>query len=305
MRKRFLIVHNPNAGSGRRRLMRGVLGALEHAGAEVAVQKALSEDSGRAIASEAARTGHYDAIVAAGGDGTIRSVAAGLRGSEIPVGILPLGTGNVMANEIGLPRQPDAIARYLLDGVAVPVAGAVADDTPFFLMAGAGLDAEAVAGLNNRLKRWIGKLAYVWPVVRGILRPAPTIQAVLDGKPHHARWVVLCKAGSYAGGFRLSPDSHLFMPGLTAVLCTARDPFSLTLNILMIGAGQAKHAPHLHFVRCRRAHLGADRRVAVQIDGESHGELPVSISEDHTTVHLLAPAETAAAFAHQRARAAA
>jgi diacylglycerol kinase family enzyme len=305
VRKRFLIVHNPNAGSGRRRLMHSVLHALEHAGAEVAVQDASCENTGRDIASEAARTGQYDVVVAAGGDGTIRGVAAGLRGAETPVGILPLGTGNVMASEIGLARKPHAIARYLMDGVAVPVLGAVADDTPFFLMAGAGLDAEAVSGLNMRVKRRIGKLAYVWPVVRAIFRRPPRIRAVLDGTPHEARWVVLSKARSYAGGFRLSPDSHLFAPGLTAVLCTARDPFSLILNILMIGAGQAKRAPHLRFVRFRRAHLSADRPVAVQTDGERFGELPLSVSEDHAPVHILAPAETAAAFAHLRERAAA
>jgi diacylglycerol kinase family enzyme len=286
--------------------MNGVLSALEHAGAEAAVVEAVCQDSGGEIASEAARSGRYDAIVAAGGDGTIRSVAAGLRGADVPLGIVPLGTGNVMASEIGLARKPpDAIARYLGDGIAMPVVGAVANNSPFFLMAGAGLDAEAVAGLNDRQKRWIGKLAYVWPVVRAIFRRAPAINAVLDGTAQEARWVVLCKASSYAGGFRLSPDSHLFAPGLTAVLCTARDPFSLILNILMIGAGQARRAPHLRFVRCRRAHLSADRPVPIQIDGEHFGALPLSIAEDHTTLHILAPAETAAAFAYLRARAAA
>jgi len=305
VRKRFLIVHNPNAGSGRRWLMHRVVNALEHDGAKVVVKDAVCEDSGRAAASEAARTGDYDAIVAAGGDGTIRSVAAGLRGTHVPVGLIPLGTGNVMANEIGLARQPDAIAACLLDGVAMPVVGGVFDETPFFLMAGAGLDAEAVARLNPWLKRRIGKLAYVWPVVRAIFRPAPTIQAVLDGTAHDARWVVICNSGTYAGGFRLSPDSHLFAPALTAALCTARDPFSLILNILMIGAGQARRAPHMHFVRFRRAQLGADRRVPVQVDGESFGQLPLAIKEDRMPVHILAPRKTAAAFTQSRERAAA
>ncbi len=305
MRKRFLIVHNPKAGTGRRRLLRSVIDALEHAGANVAVQDALCEDSGSAIAREAARAGSYDVIVAAGGDGTIRSVAAGLRGTGIPVGILPLGTGNVMAHELGLRRKAGAIAQYLLEGVGVPVVGAVTDDRPFFLMAGAGLDAQAVAALDMRAKRWIGKLAYVWPVVRAIFRPAPKLRAVLDGTPHEARWVVLCNAGSYAGGFRLAPDSHLFAPGLTAVLCTARHPVSLILNILMIGAGQAKRAPHLRFVPFRRAHLSADRPVPLQVDGESHGELPLSVHEDHATVLILAPADIAAALANMREPAAA
>jgi len=297
VRKRFLIVHNPTAGSGRRAFMYRVVSALERAGAEVTIQDAACADSGRASANEVARTGRYDAVVAAGGDGTVRAVAAGLRGGDIPVGIIPLGTGNVMAAEIGLAREPNRIAGCLLDGVAVPVYGAVAGHMPFFLMAGAGLDAEAVDGLSMPIKRRIGKLAYVWPVVRAIFRPAPRISAVLDGTTHATRWIVVCNAGRYAGGFRLSPDSHLFTRGLTAVMCDARDPVSLILNILMIGAGHARRAPHLRFVRFRRASLSADRRVAVQVDGESFGGLPLSVDEDATPVRIIAPAETAAVHA--------
>lgn len=156
-----------------------------------------------------------------------------------------------------------------------------------------------------RAKRWIGKLAYVWPVVRAIFRGSPTIRAVLDAETHLARWVVVCSAGSYAGGFRLSPDSHLLKPGLTAMLCCARDPFSLILNIVMIGAGLAERAPHLRFVHFRRAHLSADLPVRVQLDGESFGDLPLSISEDHSSVLILIPEHTAAALADAQAHAAA
>jgi len=289
VRKHFLIVHNPKAGSGRRGLMYDVLGALERAGAEVAVRDAVCEDTGRMIASEAAATGRYDAIVAAGGDGTIRSVAAGLRGTEVPVGILPLGTGNVMAHEIGVARNADSIAQALLQGAAVPAVGAIANNTPFFLMAGVGLDAEAVAALNMRLKCRIGKLAYVWPVVRAIFQPAPALRAVLDGTPYQARWIVVCNAASYAGGFTLSPDSRLFEPGLIAMMCTARTRLGLILDILMIGAAQAKRAPHIRFVPFRRARISADRGVRVQVDGESFGALPLTVSQDNMTVHILTP----------------
>lgn len=285
--------------------MRDVIAELERAGAAITMRDAPCEDSGQAIASEAGRAGRYDVVVATGGDGTIRSVAAGLRGTDTPVGILPLGTGNVMAHELGVARTPASIGRYLLDGAAVPVVATLANGRPFFLMAGAGLDAEAVAHLDMRAKRWIGKLAYVWPVVRAIFRRSPTIRAVLDGETHLARWVVVCSAGSYAGSFRLSPDSHLLKPGLTAMLCSARGPFSLILNIVMIGAGLAERAPHLRFVHFRRAHLSADLPVRVQLDGESFGELPLSISEDHSSVLILIPEHTAAALADAQAHAAA
>lgn len=304
MRQRFLILHNPCAGSGRGDLLNNVIANLQQAGAQVTRREAQGETMGQRIAGEEARLGAYDALVAAGGDGTIRGVMAGLRGTEVPAGIVPMGTGNVMAHEIGLVRNPEAIAQCLLDGVAKPVRGALANDTPFFLMAGAGLDAEAVAGLDLQLKRRIGKLAYVWPVVRAIFRPAPRIRAQLDGAIYEGRWVVACKAGRYAGGFMLSPDSRLFTPGLTAVICTARSPLTLILNILMIGAGQAHRAPHLRFVPFRIARITADRRVPAQVDGESFGALPLTIREDSVSAYLLAPRPPANAPA-ERAKAAA
>lgn len=293
MRRRFLIVHNPNAGRGRRQLTCRVARSLEQTGCRAEIREAICAETGRILAAEAAASGNYDAIVAAGGDGTIRSVAAGLRGSDVPVGVVPLGTGNVMAHEIGLPRRADAIAAYLREGVAMPVVGGLANGSTFLLMAGVGLDAEAVAALDMRLKRRIGKLAYVWPVLRAVLRPAPDIRAVLDGEAHSARWIVVCNASRYAGGFTLSPDSHVFEPGLTAVICTARSTLGLVAAMAMIGAGYARQSRHLRFVRFRRGYMSADKRVRVQVDGESFGALPLTISEDRTAVHLLVPAETA------------
>ena len=70
----------------------------------------------RLAVRKAAESGSYDAIVAAGGDGTIRHAAAALIGTDMPLGIIPVGTGNVLAHEIGLARTPDAIARMLLEG---------------------------------------------------------------------------------------------------------------------------------------------------------------------------------------------
>lgn len=294
MRDRFLIVHNPNAGTGRRGLLQQVVEALEDAGCTVTLTEAVCGETGANAARAGAKSGSYDVIVAAGGDGTIRSVAAGLRGTEVPAGIIPLGTGNVMAHEVGLPREAGAIAAYLRTGVALPVCGGTANGTSFFLMAGIGLDAAAVTGLDLRLKRRMGKLAYVWPVVRAIFAPTPTIAARLDGVPYSARWAVLCKSGRYAGGFRLSPASHIAEPGLTAMLNTARTRAGLIVDILMIGAGLVDRAPHIRFIRFRRAQISADGTVPVQIDGEGFGALPLFVEEDNLPAHILVPAESAA-----------
>lgn len=289
MRSRFLILHNPYAGSGRDNLLRQVVATLHKVGAEVTIKQAACGRTTGALASELAASRRYDAVVAAGGDGTIRSIAAAMRGATVPVGIIPLGTGNVMAREVGMPRDARQIADNLRFGGSLPVHGAVANGTPFFLMAGAGLDGAAVAALDPGAKARWGKLAYVWPTTRAVLRRAPVIEAVLDGQKFETRWIVICNAGRYAGGFRLSPDSSVFRQGLVAVFSTAETRAGLITDIFAIGAGYAKSAPHLHAVPLRHAVIRAKQPVPVQVDGEPFGHLPLTITEDTQTVNLLTP----------------
>ena len=100
----------------------------------------------RRAARMAADSGNYDAVIAAGGDGTIRHVAAALIGTETPLGIIPVGTGNVLAHEIGLAATAGAVAPMLLDGPIATVACAQANAEPFLLMVGAGFDARVLGG---------------------------------------------------------------------------------------------------------------------------------------------------------------
>ena len=116
------------------------------------------------LASTARQNG-ADLIVAAGGDGTINEVANGLVGSAVPLGVLPAGTANVLACEIGLPRNPLDAAAVLaeLDAQSIAVGRlTVADGSQrhFLLMAGVGLDAQVLTKVSQRIKNVTGKLAY-------------------------------------------------------------------------------------------------------------------------------------------------
>jgi diacylglycerol kinase family enzyme len=93
LRARFLIIHNPNAGSMARHLYRATLSRLTRRGANVEIVETASHGEGMKAAAEAASSGRFDAVVAAGGDGTVHDAAEGLVGHSIPLGILPLGTG--------------------------------------------------------------------------------------------------------------------------------------------------------------------------------------------------------------------
>lgn len=147
-----------------------VLAALRVHGCCIDVRRAESSDEAQQVAARAALEGRYDVIVAAGGDRTIRAVGTGLIGTGVPLGVIPAGTGNVLAHEVGLSTKGPAIVDCLLGGRSETLRVAFANGQPFLLMVGAGLAGRVIAGLDNSLKSRRGKLAYVVPVVRPRLR---------------------------------------------------------------------------------------------------------------------------------------
>lgn len=289
MRRRFLIIHNPQAGMGRRSLLKSVVNRLEETGARAIVHSAPSAEAGSELAERAGRSGVYDAIAAAGGDGTIRSVARGLRGSATPLGIVPVGTGNVMAHEIGLPRNPSAIARCLLYGRPAPLSPAAANGQPFFLMAGVGFDGRAVAALDPAVKKRWGRLAYVWPVARALLHPLPRLDAEIDGRSISASWVVITKAHRYGGSFILSPGSSILDGKLHAAYSHARSRLGLARDLIAIARGDVEGAPHLRVIPCSRALIGAENPEPVEVDGDVFGATPLEILPDPQSLMILLP----------------
>lgn len=183
---RMLIVFNPTAGARRRRRLAEALRALAIAGVVARVAETGAPGDARRFAAEAAAAGET-AVVAAGGDGTIAEVAAGLAGSAATLGILPFGTANVLALELGLPLGPAQAARVLAAGqrrLVWPGIARFADGSSrlFVQMLGAGFDAAVVAGLDLRLKQRIGRAAYVWQSARELCRYGfPPMTVTLDG----------------------------------------------------------------------------------------------------------------------------
>ena len=152
MRRRFFLIDNPGAGISGSPLVEDVVRPLAKGGASVTRAGAADMAAARLAVRMAAESGSYDAIVAAGGDGTIRNAAAALIATDMPLGIIPVGTGNVLAHEIGLAAHPDGDRAHAARGARRQVACAQANGEPFLLMVGAGFDARVVAALDQRLK---------------------------------------------------------------------------------------------------------------------------------------------------------
>ncbi|MDO9710205.1 diacylglycerol/lipid kinase family protein [Paracraurococcus lichenis] len=197
----MLIVFNPAAGARRRRRLARALRRLAEAGILARVAETLHPGHATDLARIAAGQGE-PLVVAAGGDGTIAEVAAGLAGSAARLGILPFGTANVLAWELGLPPRPEAAAEVLAQGRPVvlrPGFARFGDGTErlFVQMLGAGFDAQVVARLDLGLKRRLGRGAAARPAAGhagGRVAPGPA------GR-------VARRRGAGAGGWRPGRDA--------------------------------------------------------------------------------------------------
>jgi len=296
MRRRFFLAVNTGAGLSRPWLVDEVTAALERTGASVARETLGEFAQIRRLVGAAARSLHYDAIVVAGGDGTIRAAAAGLSGTDVPLAIIPCGTANVLAQEIGLKATPELVCQMLRNGPQVPMACARANGEPFLLMAGAGFDARVVGGLNHALKGRIGKAAYTGPVLGALLRPLDTLSVTIDKRSYAASWVVIANARHYAGRFVLAPRTGIHQRGLEAVLFTARSRTVLIGQLLSLLRGRldARAGQHgdVAMYQCSHVKVSAPGPVPVQIDGDAFGVTPLEAQAGTDAIHLIVPAST-------------
>ena len=255
------------------------------------------EDPGTGQAREAMAAG-ADVVVAVGGDGTVRAVAEALAGTDVAMGILPMGTGNLFARNLDLPiNDASALMRTALEGVDRPVdvgymdverafPGHGEDGRHIFLvMAGAGIDAEMVAGANPTLKRRLGWLAYFFAALEhlGDKRMTATVK-IDDGDAvtNEMRTVLLANAGRLPGGLQLIPDASISDGLLDIATLDARAGIvgwtDLFGSVIAQGAGikqsevlQAWRASRIDHGRGTAVELSMDSPQRIQVDGEGLG----------------------------------
>jgi YegS/Rv2252/BmrU family lipid kinase len=175
------------------------------------------EDTGRSMAEAAAIAG-AELVVVCGGDGTVRTVCAELAGTGVSVGVVPAGTGNLLARNLGIPLYLQAAVDVALSGQdrAVDLAevsgDGIAAGEHFMVMAGMGFDAAVMEGANERVKAKVGWLAYVVSGVRNMMFPPVRVDVRVDGGEwtrHRARTVLIGNVGHLQAGMPLLPDAAI------------------------------------------------------------------------------------------------
>lgn len=239
--EQWALICNPAAGGYRPDVPQRVRDVLAERG--VGVRTYFTGRAGHASAL-ARSIGGVTGFAAYGGDGTLREVAKGLLGRGLPLAVVPGGSGNSTARELGLPGDPVGAALAGLEGRTVPVHLGHINGEPFVNMAGIGFDALAVYLLTPQLKSRLGPLAYIAAGFRCLLHRHPTLRVHAGGREQGAVWAVGSRASRYAGILRIHPTVEMARPvlGLTAVNGWMLVPFGigrLLLHLPVRGPGLA------------------------------------------------------------------
>jgi diacylglycerol kinase (ATP) len=242
-------------------------------------------------AAGVARSGGFDAVVAAGGDGTVRDVAEGLVGSSTPLGVIPAGTANVFAREINLPRSPHAIAKTLLEGEACAIPVGQVNGRPFLFVVGVGFDAEAVRLFEIEGARRLGQAGFAWPILRALFSFRDRLLRVRTSRGDaEAQWVIVTRAKHYAGGLILAPDADLRQAQFYVLRIEGTGPLIRVRQLSALAIGWLRYDPGVRLERADRVRIEGDRAAPVQIDGEMLGELPLEICFHPEQLRIIWPA---------------
>ena len=306
---RLLVIYNPVSGRGRsRRLFEKVIDHLEAWGCHLRViETAAAGDAEMWLRRLHVRS--YDRVVIAGGDGTINEAVNGLAdgNADCPLAIIPTGTANVLACEMGLPVNADIIARTIVCGKAVPVALGMADSRYFILMAGAGFDAHVVAGVSPTQKARLGKLAYVLSSFRTFFSYRfPRYRVTVDDRVFEVASVIVTNACHYAGPYVIAPTARLQAARLHICLFERSGrlaAFKYGLGLLL---GRLPRMSGFTIVEGKRIQIAGPPLDPVQIDGDLSALLPLDIRMLNEAIDLVVPDSYAALSevraAHEQAR---
>jgi YegS/Rv2252/BmrU family lipid kinase len=235
-------------------------------------------------------------VVAAGGDGTISEVAEALIGTDIPLGIIPVGTANVFARELGIPLDLEG-ACALLEGQAstTSVDAMKVGEKYFVLQIGIGLDSLMIRDTDRQSKRRFGRAAYLWTAFTRLIGYQPVrFTIVADGQRSRPRASqVLVANGGVLGAPPFSWGPHIRPNDGRIDVCivsarTVLDYGGLIWHTLL---GQQRRDRNVRYLAATRSiAISADQPLPIQADGEIIGETPLQITVVPNALKVIVPA---------------
>jgi diacylglycerol kinase (ATP) len=292
------VIYNPVAGGLRGKGLGQLEGArriLEDSGYAVS----LTATSGPGAAAEIARRAieHGAGIIlVAGGDGTLNEAAAGMVNSRVPLGLLPAGTANVLATELGLgpglERAASMIPHCVAGRIAMGCLDCGSERRYFVSMAGVGFDAQIVYDLSGRLKTSLGKGAYWLAGFAQAVRTFPEFEVEIDGCARHiCSFALASRVRNYGGDFSIARNACLLDDRFELVLFRGRHSLYYLKYLCGMVTGRLPGMRGVSFLRAQKLYASdpGGRRIHIQVDGEYAGRLPATIELVPDALTLLVP----------------
>ncbi|MDK2779127.1 MAG: YegS/Rv2252/BmrU family lipid kinase [Pseudomonadota bacterium] len=289
--KKVLVIENPLAGGARRGLTAEVLCRLSDAGCEVSLYRTRA----RGDALNGIRQCRFrpDMIAVAGGDGTVNEVVNALT-DPVPLALIPCGTTNVLALELGIRQDAQQIADSILSGQLRPVCPGKVNGLRFVQMAGVGYDAWVVQGVNLQLKQKTGKLAYVLSMLQQLSAYGRrSYRVTVDGQAAQAYSLIMTNGRFYAGTFVLSRRASLAEPQIQVLMMQGRSRLQLLLALLALPFGQMERIPGIRSLAARSVRVESMTAEGpaepVQADGDVVTQLPLLLEMEERPLLFAAP----------------
>jgi YegS/Rv2252/BmrU family lipid kinase len=292
---RVFVVLNPMAGNSTATNVRAALD--RHFSADTWAQE-IYETTGDEEVSDIVRAAlarGCDLVIAAGGDGTVSEVAEALVHSDVPLGIIPVGTANVLARELGLPLDLEGACALLAGEHATNSIDAMqVGDKAFFLHIGVGLDSLMIRDTDRASKRRFGRAAYLWTALKWLIGYQPRrFTIAVDGRRLRPRAAqVLIANGGMLGmpPFRWGPHIRPDDGRIDVCVLSARSLSDYLRVAWQVLIGHRRRSPNIRYYSAMRSVVvDADRPLPIQGDGEILGETPVRVQVISDAVVLVVP----------------
>jgi YegS/Rv2252/BmrU family lipid kinase len=284
------VIYNPAAGRGKTAPLRGQ--AEQRLGA--AWEWRPTERAGHAVelARQAASEG-VPVVAAFGGDGTVGDVARGILGSNAALGIIPMGTGNDVARNLGLPLDLNVACNTLIAGKTRRVDMGVINGTPFLNNAGLGFEARAMQVMNTSIRFVRGKPAFTLAILKMFPSFQPFRMTVSkDGGPDEtlsAMMLSVLNGTMYGAGMKACPDAVMDDGELDVLVIKALPKPRLLALFPKVIAGQHVGHPAVQLFRAKLLRVACDPPQPLNVDGDVQGESPVEITVRPGALAVIAP----------------
>ena len=282
----ILVILNPAARKARTRRMWERIGALR--GAKLQLTSAPGD--ARAMARWGVENG-FRTVVAAGGDGTINEVVNGLAGSEVALGVLPVGTMNVFASELGLPPGLDAAWDLVEARPIRKIDLARANDQYFVQLAGVGLDAQVVKETSWASKKNFGPLSYLVSAAQIAARKPPELVVECERMEREGSFVLIGNGRYYGAPIKVFHEARLDDGRLDVLIFKNLGYLDIGRYLTGIVMGTHTQLPDVEYFQTRRLRVRSTQTVPVELDGELAGQLPVTFRISSHKLRVIAPAE--------------